>query len=59
MAGASVDALFQALQVLTEQVKQLTMVKSGGKPWDSTEKYKNIKMFACDQREYEEFATKL
>ena len=59
MAGASVDALFQALQVLTEQVKQLTMVKSGGKPWDSTEKYKNIKMFAGDQREYEEFATKL
>ena len=59
MAGASVDALFQALQVLTEQVKQLTMVKSGGKPWDSTDKYKNIKMFAGDQREYEEFATKL
>ena len=59
MSGDSVSALFQALQVLIEQVKQLATAKSGGKPWDSTEKYRNIKMFAGDQKEYEEFATKL
>ena len=57
--SSDVQALFQALQVLTEQVKNLAVVKGSGKPWDSTEKFRNIKMFAGDQKEYEEFSTKL
>jgi hypothetical protein len=55
----AVAALFSALQSLTEQVQLLTIAKGSGKPWGSTERYKNIKMFSGDQKEYEEFATKL
>jgi hypothetical protein len=58
---AEVAALFSALEQLTIQVKALTENQQtrGSKPWHFVEQYKNIKVFAGDTKDYEEFATKL
>ncbi len=60
--SAEVQALFQALETLTNQVKYLAehqQTRSGGKLWHSVENFKNLKVFAGETKEYEEFSTKL
>ena len=44
-------AMFEALRVLTEQVKM--MAPSGKKKWDSLDKYKNLKLFDGKQQDFE------
>lgn len=63
MASAEMNALFQALELLTQQVQTMAAQQSqtaagDRKKWDNLEKYKNVKMFGGDAKEYEEFATK-
>ena len=38
-------ALFEALRVLTEQVKAMSERGPGGRKWDHLENYKNLKLF--------------
>ena len=56
---AEAAALFKALETLTEQVQKLTSHSHGGKKWDSIERYKSVKMFDGNSKEYEEFSNKL
>ena len=63
MADQQAQILFEAITRLTEQVQQLA-AKSGsggasGKAWDAVEKYRNIKQFSGDYKEWEEFSTKI
>ena len=53
--------LFAALQILTEQVKVLAERNAGGggKKWDNPERYKNLKVYAGDVKEFEEWSVKL
>ena len=53
--------LFAALQILTEQVKVLAERNAGGggKKWDKPERYKNLKVYAGDVKEFEEWSVKL
>ena len=54
--------MFQALELLTVQVQNLASHQAAGgskKKWDSIDKYRNIKVFSGDAKEYEEFAMKL
>ena len=53
--------LFAALQILTEQVKVLAARSAGGggKKWDNPERYKNLKVYAGDVKEFEEWSVKL
>ena len=57
----------QAIQQMADQMTKLTtqMAEQGnkrekfGQDWDKGEKYKNIKMFSGDQKDWEEYSTKL
>ena len=53
--------LFAALQILTEQVKVLAERNAGGggKKWDNPERYNNLKVYAGDVKEFEEWSVKL
>ena len=51
--------MFRALEVLTNQVSLLAQGShGGGRSWDALERYRNLKMFNGDLKDYEEFATK-
>ena len=59
MATPEITALFKALEVLTNQVNSLAQGgHGGGRSWDALDRYRNLKMFNGDQKDYEEFATK-
>ena len=52
-------AMFEALRVLTEQVKMMAEKNpSGKKKWDSLDKYKNLKLFDGKQQDFEEWNVK-
>ena len=60
--ATEVELLFQALQKLTEQVQSMAANQGGGGPkqrWDAVERYKNLKIFDGNSKDYEEFSTKL
>ena len=63
MAADQAQLLFEAITRLTEQVQQLAARggQGGGavKAWDAVEKYRNIKQFSGDYKEWEEFSTKI
>ena len=64
MAAAEVQALFNALAQLTEQVKAMADLNvnrgtaSGGKKWDHPDKYKMMHLFDGDQKNFEEWSVK-
>ena len=52
-------ALFEALRMLTEQVKTMSEKSPGGhKRWDNLEKFKNLKLFDGKQQDFEEWNVK-
>ena len=52
-------AMFEAVRVLTEQVKMMAGKNpSGKKKWDSLDKYKNLKLFDGKQQDFEELNVK-
>jgi hypothetical protein len=57
---AEVANLFAALQILTEQVKVMAERNGGGsgKKWDNPERYKNLKVYAGEVKEFEEWSVK-
>ena len=64
MATADVVALYNAIAMLTEQVKMMTEAggnRSGGggsKSWDHLDRYKNLKVFDGDVKGFEEWSVK-
>ena len=58
--AADVAALFTALQSLTEQVKLMAEkgTGGGGKRWDHPDRYKNLKVYGGDVKEFEEWSVK-
>ena len=58
--AADVAALFPALQSLTEQVKLMAEKNTGGggKRWDHLDRYKNLKVYGGDVKEFEEWSVK-
>ena len=56
--ASEVAALFDALRILTEQVKTIAEKGGGGKNWDHTDRYKNIKLFDGKQQDFEEWNVK-
>ena len=58
-AMSEAAAMFEALRVLTEQVKVMAEKnQQGGKKWDNLDKYKNLKQFDGKQQEFEEWNIK-
>ena len=60
-AMAEAAALFEALKVLTEQVKMMAERTHGGggeKRWDHLERYKNLKLFDGKLSDFEEWNVK-
>ena len=64
MATADVVALYNAIAMLTEQVKMMTEAggnRSGGggsQSWDHLDRYKNLKVFDGDVKGFEEWSVK-
>ena len=59
MAYPEMNSMFRALEVLTNQGSLLAQGShGGGRSWDVLERYRNLKMFNGDLKDYEEFATK-
>jgi len=59
---AEAAALFEALKVLTEQVKMMAERTHGGggeKRWDHLERYKNLKLVDGRLSDFEEWSVKL
>ena len=58
-AMSEAAAMFEALRVLTEQVKVMAeRNQSGGKKWDNLDRFKTIKQFDGKQQEFEEWNVK-
>ena len=58
-AMSEAAAMFEALRVLTEQVKVMAEKnQQGGKKWDNLDKYKNLKQFDGKQQDFEEWNVK-
>jgi hypothetical protein len=62
-AEVQIQALMHALQVLTSQVQAMAehgaeRVSSGGKKWDSLDRYKNLTVFDGNQKNFEEWSVK-
>ena len=58
-AMSEAAAMFEALRVLTEQVKVMAEKnQGGGKKWDNLDRYKNLKQFDGKQQEFEEWNVK-
>jgi hypothetical protein len=63
-AELQIQALFNALQVLTSQVQAMAeqgggeRVTSGGKKWDNLDRYKNLMVFDGNQKNFEEWSIK-
>ena len=55
---AEAAALFDALRLLTEQVKAMAERNPGGKSWDNVDRYKNLKLFDGKQQDFEEWNVK-
>ena len=59
MANPEMNSMFRALEVLTNQVSLLAQGShGGGRSLDALERYRNLKMFNGDPKDYEEFSTK-
>ena len=59
LAMSEAAVLFEALRVLTEQVKVMAERNpSGNKKWDNLDKYKNLKQFDGKQQDFEEWNVK-
>ena len=63
-AELQIQALFNALQVLTNSVQQMAESSSGempiggGKKWDVLGRYKNLTVFDGNQKSFEEWSVK-
>ena len=59
MATPEKTALFKSLEVFTNQVNLIAQGShEGGRSWDALERYRNVKMFNGDPKDYGDFATK-
>ena len=64
MAATTTEDLVQMLKYLGEQVTKMVEVQQnpyhrhGNFNWDNPERYKNIKIFSGEQKEWEEFSQK-
>jgi hypothetical protein len=63
MATAEVAALYNAIRMLTEQVQTMAEQSNrggagGGKSWDHYDRFKNLKVFGGDVKEFEEWSVK-
>ena len=63
-AEQQIQALFHALQVLTNQVQAMAengggeRTTGGGKKWDNLDRYKNLTVFDGNQKNFEEWSVK-
>ena len=56
---AEAAAMYEAIRMLTEQVKAMSEKGGGGgKKWDNLDKYKNLKQFDGKQQDFEEWNVK-
>ena len=65
MAVAEAAALYNAIAMLTQQVQLMAEqgsqrdVGGGGKSWDHYDRFKNLKIFSGDAKDFEEWSVKL
>ena len=60
LAMSEAAAMFEAIRILTEQVKAMAekSPSGGNKRWDNLEKFKNLKLFDGKQQDFEEWNVK-